>query len=663
MNKISLPQLLEVKLKNFSLFSLNPNAEIIVDKPVACFVGANGVGKSTLLAAINYGFTGRVPDPGKKFKSIDEYYSSSERYTTKYFRGRVDGSDIEHAEISLRFKLGSFEYEICRGLFEPNELRGMSIKNYADGAIIFDSNQLQQGERNRAYQDNFKKHSHVNSFEEFVFLQHFVLSFDERRKTLLWDQGIMELVLLRVFGVDPSMVINADNYRRAIDRFSSRVRNAQWDITQLERHIKDITASESNKSSIEASREKHEQLLEEQNKLFEEYNLKREELLLIEQSIKDENICLANDTLSELTLRDQYENLFSDVIDGGQPVDHILIINSLGENKCGVCNSISASAIDCIKNKLEKHVCPLCESKIIPANDGSENLEVLKKLDSELAESRKKIKGILLNLQGYKLDEGKAKEDLDLCKAKLDQFNDKNKTLLDGLNSLLTTQENAGNPSLSAYRAQLQHLLEEKNNAHKEQIKNEGSLKELQRSLEDSFAKIESQFVDIFTQYANQFIGMPISVQLEVPGGAVGAAKLVVSVKGLTRREQHQLSESQKFFLDIAFRMALISYMAEKSSQGGMYIDTPEGSLDIAYEKRAGDMLAMFANQGHQIVMSANLNSSQLLLAIAKKCRSNNLRISRVMDWAELSQVQQEEEKLFEEAYQKIEQEMLVGTS
>lgn len=663
MNKISLPQLLEVKLKNFSLFSLNPNAEIIVNKPVVCFVGANGVGKSTLLAAINYGFTGRVPDPDRKFKSIDEYYRLSGNYTSKYFRGRIDGSDIEHAEISLRFKLGSFEYEICRGLFEPNELRGLSIRNCSDGSTFFDSNQLSQSERNRAYQDNFKAHSQVNSFEEFVFLQHFVLSFDERRKTLLWDQSIMELVLLRVFGVDPSMVINADNYRRAIDKYSSTVRNKQWDITQLQRHIKKVAASEDERSSVEGSREKYELLREEQDNIFEDYKLRREELSLIEKSIKDENIRLADLTLSELTLRDQYEKSFSEVIDGGQPFEHILIINSLNENKCGVCNSISASAIDCIKNKLDKHVCPLCESEIIPANNDSDNLGDLKKLDLELAESRKKIKGILLNLQRYKLDEIKAKEVFALCKAKLDQFNDKNKTLLDSLNSLLTTQENAGNPSLSAYQNQLQYLLDEKDCAHKEQVIYEGLLKDLQRSLEDSFAKVESQFVNIFTGYANQFIGMPISVQLEVPGGAVGAAKLIVSVKGLTRREQHQLSESQKFFLDIAFRMALISYMAEKKSQGGMYIDTPEGSLDIAYEKRAGDMLAMFADQGHQIIMSANLNSSQLLLAIAKKCRSDNLGLSRVMDWAELSQVQQQEEELFEEAYQKIEQEMLVGTS
>ncbi len=84
-------------------------------------------------------------------------------------------------------------------------------------------------------------------------------------------------------------------------------------------------------------------------------------------------------------------------------------------------------------------------------------------------------------------------------------------------------------------------------------------------------------------------------------------------------------------------------------------IDTPEGSLDIAYEKRAGDMLAMYAESGHQVVMTANLNSSQLLLALARRCGRLGMRLCKMMDWAELSAVQREEEELFETAYEAIE--------
>jgi len=69
-------------------------------------------------------------------------------------------------------------------------------------------------------------------------------------------------------------------------------------------------------------------------------------------------------------------------------------------------------------------------------------------------------------------------------------------------------------------------------------------------------------------------------------------------------------------------------------------------------------MLAMFAQAGHRIVMTANLNTSQLLLALAHSCGQKGMSLCRMTDWAELSDVQKEEEDLFDKAYQAIEKAM-----
>jgi len=179
---------------------------------------------------------------------------------------------------------------------------------------------------------------------------------------------------------------------------------------------------------------------------------------------------------------------------------------------------------------------------------------------------------------------------------------------------------------------------------------------ELQNTLEQQYIQAEKVFVPRFAELANRFLGMPLTVQMDARQ-AVGL-NLIVTVNGNTRRQQQQLSESQRFFLDIALRMALTEHMSDPSSRGGMFIDTPEGSLDIAYEKRAGDMLAMFAEAGHRIVMTANLNTSQLLLALAHRCGQKGMTLCRMTDWAELSDVQKEEEDLFDKAYQEIEKAM-----
>ena len=79
----------------------------------------------------------------------------------------------------------------------------------------------------------------------------------------------------------------------------------------------------------------------------------------------------------------------------------------------------------------------------------------------------------------------------------------------------------------------------------------------------------------------------------------------VLEMRNATRRKDYQLSESQKFFLDIALRMALAEHMSREGSPAPLFVDTPEGSLDIAYEARAGEMFAEFVKDGHSIIMTA----------------------------------------------------------
>ena len=89
-----------------------------------------------------------------------------------------------------------------------------------------------------------------------------------------------------------------------------------------------------------------------------------------------------------------------------------------------------------------------------------------------------------------------------------------------------------------------------------------------------------------------------------------------------------------------------------------MLIDTPEGSLDIAYESRAGKMFADFVAKGYSVIMTANINSSQLLLKLAELCGEQRMRIERMTEWTVLSQVQQAEQEVIESAYDKIEEKL-----
>ena len=620
-----------------------------------CLIGANGIGKSTLLSAINFCLTGTVPDPLRSFESIDEYYKFTRSYSATYFRGRIAGSDEEDAEIMVTFSIGSYDYSLRRGLFEPEELRGLTITDGSDGMSVEDVNTLDEmprSERHKLYAKSIVEHSGLSSFEEFVFLQHFVFTFDEQRKTLLWNPRIMERVLYRTFGLDPNMAKEADSIRREIQHQDSRVRNYQWEATRMRKRINEIRAQH---HEFSGAQEKFDVLVAGHEELSKQFDEDSKNLRQAEDALRDANLRLADQSVKETALRDEYARFFDRRFNLRPPLaQHPLIVQSIEDQVCGFCGSAGSKVLTTISKKVRSTTCPLCDSQINLRPKSEKEANRLQEIDLELSKMRKTVGDIHKVLESLRKEEGKVRQRWEATKDSLDAFDRENAATLDSLRKVLN--RNAGDSSLSDYREQLAVLEKDKKTAYKRREDLKRKLFGLQKSLEQHYVQVEKKFVPRFAELAQRFLGMPLSVQMDAR--ATDDIRLVVTIRGTTRRQQQHLSESQRFFLDIALRMALTQHMSDPESPGGMFIDTPEGSLDIAYEKRAGDMLAMFAKAGHQIIMTANLNSSRLLLELAHDCGSSGMKLCRMMDWAELSEVQQEEEGLFDEAYREIEKAM-----
>ena len=152
---------------------------------------------------------------------------------------------------------------------------------------------------------------------------------------------------------------------------------------------------------------------------------------------------------------------------------------------------------------------------------------------------------------------------------------------------------------------------------------------------------------------AKSFIGLDLDIKLEKDKRV---QKLILELQNSARTDSFQLSESQRFFLDIALRISLAIYLSTKNNPATMLIDTPEGSLDIAYESRVGKMFANFTNEYEQnILMTANINASQLLISLAEFCGEKKMKFRRMLDWTDLTPIQKEGELLFEKVYRNIE--------
>jgi ABC-type cobalamin transport system ATPase subunit len=648
--QLRLPKITKVILRNFSLYSAEPTLTAEFGGGVFCLAGANGLGKSTFLAAVNYGLTGIVPEPGRSFQSVEEFYKYNLDFAKDFFTGRVSESDRETAEVQVELRVGTSIYTIVRGMFEPDELRDLTVRTLDDGtlSVLYETSDETPRSRHQRYARALAADVGLNSFEQFTFLQHFVFTFDERRHLLFWDEKVLDQVLYLAFGVDHAEAQRADQLRRESERADSLARNHNWQATELRKKIQDLNDAVSAKPADDQR-----DLVSVHKSLFEEEERSGQRLQDAQDQLSDTLLRLAEVGAQYATLRSEYEAEFSRRMSAYSSAGHHpLIALSINVNRCEVCGTGGELAIGKIVQKLDSHLCPLCES-MLQADSPSPDVAKLQQLDAaitknkgdlaEASQRHKRVTDEIVHLKGIN----------DAATAALKKFEEDNAKVLRNLTHGRDDQAGSIDLAIQRYRAQYEELLAKKKHQYDIRDDKRKSLLSLQKKLVKQYQDAEERFVPSFKRLARSFLGIDLDISLQ-PKSPVGLS-MQLEVKSLARRHTHQLSESQRFFVDIALRMALIIHMSGQDSKGMLLIDTPEGSLDIAYENRAGDMFASFVELGYGIVMTANINSSRLLLALAERCGKEAMQLCRMTAWTELSDVQIGEEALFDSAYSQIE--------
>lgn len=654
MSKLKLPQIQKVELRSFSLYSSKPRINVSLPNGVFCLAGANGLGKSTFLAAINYAITGRVADPTRDFKSVEEYYSHTGQFVSEFFSGRINDNDREAAAISLEMRVGDRLYHITRGIFEINQLRIFEIRAIDQSQkLLQDFAELSPTERHTKYTEQIISDIGLHSFDQLVFLQHFVLTFDERRFLLFWNPPVLEQALYLAFGVDHADARRADTLRRERDKAASLARNANWQATEVRKKIDELESKAAQNSRIDP---KENDVVAEHRELLDQAESQKTKVERVESELKDVDLNVAALSAEQFSLRNQYTEEFSTYINGrSHLLYHPLIAASIEDANCGLCGASGKRVADAVRLSVSTDKCPLCGSPIpTKRNDlgDSRSAKKLQALDKKLGEikdkidaaskARARIAGALENAQ----------RDLQSCEARLDKFAQANQKSLERLKHLDTGSAGIST-ILEQYQSQMEDFERRKKEEYNKRDEKQRELKKFQQRLEIQYREAEELFVPLFNELAFKFLGIELEIRLETK--TASGVNLILDVKGTTRRQHHQLSESQRFFIDIALRMALAQHMSDPENGSCLFIDTPEGSLDIAYESRAGDMFAHFIESGYRIVMTANINSSRMLRSLAEKCGRAKMTLHRMTSWAELSEVQVEENKLFEGAFREIE--------
>lgn len=636
MQPIYLPNIKKLTLENFSLYSVNP---VVMDfsKSVSCIMGANGIGKSTLLNCINFALTGRINPPNKKLKSMDELESSND-YSLKYFDGRISETDKEFATSTITFSLNEKNITIKRSFF-PNQILEYYLNEEKQDIDKFETDVV--------------AFTRLNNYAQFVFLQLKVLTFDESRDCLFWNPSVLTPTIFLCLGKNVENANKADELARELQKLSSRIRNIQWEITKQNNRLTTLIEEKNaiNNSVPQYSNQdeayaKNEYEYVEHN--LEQIETERNDLLNKQQFVYAKTSEL---TIEKLKLENEYQEIYSRLYAENIDLRKSPIIMELTGKCCPVCKSVHSVMPTYIEKRISKNICPLC-GETVCKNDNKTNdiLEVLQKKDEQLKEVSDKI----VELTKKNVSITKRIEELNALTISLslkrEQIEQQNFKFLHNRSS-----DDSWGTRIKTLQESIRDIEKEKS----EHIQKRDALKKeydsLCLNLETVYQEVQTSFLPIFKKYAKKFTGLDLDMTLNsISDDGRRQFKLALQIDDTSRDNEFELSESQRFFIDIALRMTMVTFICSENNSCSMLIDTPEGSLDIAYETNAGTMFYEYVNDNQKMIITANLNSSGLIRTLAENTKTEKFELINMLKWAKLSLVQSHHLELFSTAITEI---------
>lgn len=638
----------KVIIKNFSLYPKNNSVvNEIINEGVYCLAGANGLGKTTFLNIINYGLTGLVLKPNKEVYSPFLIETNNKDYTNRYFEGRINAKDKNEAEVEIHFRIDRIHFRIIRDF------------NNREGLVLFEAYKTENGKKisiirtlkhspnelNQSYQKAITKEIGIGKFEYFIFFQLYVLTLDENRRMLFWDARALTSALSIAFNYDLSDTDKIIEFKSKMEKLESDARNARWQAKQVKDKIKNLleTKKEKEKNNWDELKTNYDDLFQ---KVQEKEKTYRNIEIEYDTFLKRQNII--NSAI--LQLKTKYKKLFSQY---SEPRSKLLnnqyVIYSKKENKCFLCSSSGHYVLQNIEKNLYQDKCPVCSTTINDENDSNQDslLKQLAKIDNEIDSKTKELENLIFETEAKNVELEKAEFEYYSAKEIFNEFEKENSNIDFG-----KTGNRPIDDLIEDYKRQFERSDKEAKDYYKQRDKIRPEYDNLLAKINSAYKEAEEYFVPLVKKFSKSFIGLDLNIFFKQKGKDIS---LYFELQGTPRTEPFQVSESQRFFLDIALRMALAVYLSKKDNESALLIDTPEGSLDIAYESRVGKMFAEFVVEYDQnIIMTANINASQLLISLAEKCGEKKMKFRRMLDWTDLTEIQKEGEHLFEKVYKNI---------
>jgi predicted RNA-binding Zn-ribbon protein involved in translation (DUF1610 family) len=532
-------------------------------------LGGNALGKTTLVQGVIYGLTGGTPpDEEKRF-----------RWSNEYFRGRLDDKASRTATVEVEVRFGVTNVRVTRGV------ASRSLQE-----VVVDGELLE--EPDDAFGYVLREIGGYETREQFAFVVTRLLYLPETRRLLAWDLDA-QLRLLPVLGIADTFGERFRGRRAELKELDSKQRHLQVEINKIVDYFD--RPAEVDSTDIEPRPGTEIVAVDEALNKFQR--------AVDFRATAEAQLTAAAESLSAASievqlLRSQIEHLEAALVTrdlAATETSAQLPINKLIElGLCPACGTRQLELQAAARRHADNHECVICGSEHAVGEDSE-----LSTLRSQLSE----------RLRAEKAVADRYRQAVNLVQSRHHAEQEAQHTL-DDL-ALRIPAPTSFDPMLEATDLPERLVIRQREEATL-RLRIQNLATALDREYAD-FADQAAGPLDVlkerYSSYATAFLGVPCSL-VEVPAKDkhLNLSLFVPKFQGHVRSTEQSCSEAQRFFLDIAFRMAMMEVATEATAtQTSFVCETPESALDISYIDNVITMFDRFEQNGHRFLLTTNV--------------------------------------------------------
>ncbi|MBX9432256.1 AAA family ATPase [Ralstonia pseudosolanacearum] len=636
---MDLPVLERLQIRNYGLYpGLKRDGvfDINLAPGLTVVLGANGLGKSTLVNILFRMLTGpwnvSLPDGYLGTANLLAVPLSPKSRST--FSARVNDA-ARDAEATIVFTIGARRFSVTRSLQKLDLVR-FSVD---DAPVSTDEGELKKA---------VLAASSIDSYGEWIFVLRTMVFFFEDRRMLVWDPTAQRQ-LLRCLFLEPAEARDWWQAEREILELDTRMRNLHAALSREEKEERknqslskaapEVRAELTSKETLlQGTLDRQAKLVESIAELDEARRRHRLDALRAAQTLHAAIHELERARLAAVEAR--YPSADESM--------RYIFSRLMTDDVCGVCQTPGRQekrqqmlhAID------TKH-CVLCDAKIEPLAGEPINLT-----DERISALRARVEEAKVTDAASRQSLDTSATDYTVAAKSLIELNTEAADLTADIEALVRQLP----PDEQVARRQSDDMIKLKKRVEamnaELQVKREafaGKLATYRRQIGEFASQVKAAFDEIARGFLIEDVSLswtPMRVQL----GQAGTSGVVLTpieypsfsiemtganFSEVQRRDSpEQVSESQREFIDLAFRMALVR-VGSQSQTSTIIIDAPESSLDAVFVNRAAKVLTSFANANstNRLVVTSNLAAGKLIPAMLNTAESDpKARVDRIVD-------------------------------